>query len=389
MTKSGFGRLRALAMASFVVVGLGCYDSRWGATKRAQTNNATYAMPASLSAGDAPAHPPPTKGYRVHAFVTPGYVAENLEHAREIRALVDAANGVLAPSLGVRLELDGLDEWRPTSEADLQALLDGLHGKDDGADWVIGFVGSTPVATDSFHDVGRADNPGRHLVVRAASRLSDHVAAERAFDELPQEERSRVIRSRKEHRALAVLLHEIGHTLGAVHETDATSVMRSSYDKDMTGFTADGLGLMRLTLGHRGEPVTPETNAAYAKQMITLLDGAKAAWIEAERIEMIERLRALDAPHPPSAPPEAPPVIEVPELAPVDRGVYARAKELDRAGDVENAWKVASPLFKQYPVLFAVQDLRCQLSTKRVGWPKAEPECATVVKLTRSAPPKK
>lgn len=388
--------MKRLARDGVVAMGFltlgGCYDSRWGSTKRAQTHNAAYSMPATLGAGDASEHPPAIKGYRVHAFVTPGYVVENLEYSREVRALVDAANGVVGPALGVRLEVDAIDEWRPTVETDLQVLLDGLHAKEDHADWVIGFVGSTPIATDSFHDVGRADNPGHHLVLRAASRLADHVAAERAFDELPQEERSRVVRARKDHRALAVFLHELGHTLGAVHETDAASVMRPAYDKDMTGFTAEGLGLMRLTLAHRAEPASPDTEAAFVKQMIALIDGStKGAWIEAERVAMIERLRASGtstsaAPPPqPTVATDAPPplVYDLPELGPSDRAAYARAKQLDQASDVEGAWKAATPLFKLYPSVFAVQDLRCQLATKRVGWPTAEPECAAVVKLTR------
>ena len=377
---------RTLLLATAVVATNACYDSSWGATKRAQTHNAARAMPATLGATSDEGKPPPrARAYRVRVYATPGYATQNLDYSREIRGLVDAGNEILGPGLGAHLEIESLATWSDAgSEDDLDKVLAALHAKDAGSDvdWVVGFVGAIPKLTDSFHDVGMGDNPGKYLVVRAASRLDDRVAIDRAFDQLGQDERSRVARARKEHRGVSVFLHEIGHTLGAVHEIDPSSVMDVHYDPKMSGYTAEALSLMRPSLAARREPQTADSGAALAKQLIGALEGPSAgAWVAADRDAMLSRLRGVSAT---AASPPPTPVANVPELNEGDRAGYAQALQLSQAGDVEGSSKAAAPLFTRYPNVYAVQDLRCQLAMKRVGWPAAQPECAALVSITRT-----
>ena len=96
---------------------------------------------------------------------------------------------------------------------------------------------------------------------------------------------------------------------------------------------------------------------------------------------MLSRLRGVSAT---AASPPPTPVANVPELNEGDRAVYAQALQLSQAGDVEGSSKAAAPLFTRYPNVYAVQDLRCQLAMKRVGWPAAQPECAALVSITRT-----
>jgi predicted Zn-dependent protease len=46
--------------------------------------------------------------------------------------------------------------------------------------------------------------------------------------DLDDEARDRIVRARRRHRAEAVFLHEIGHVLGALHETDPVSLMHTA-----------------------------------------------------------------------------------------------------------------------------------------------------------------
>ena len=49
---------RIVLMAATVVAASACYDSNWGAAKRAQTHNAAHAMPATLGATPDEGHAP-------------------------------------------------------------------------------------------------------------------------------------------------------------------------------------------------------------------------------------------------------------------------------------------------------------------------------------------
>src|SRR5207302_2313499 len=112
-----------------------------------------------------------------------------------------------------RLTIESCRDWSTSREDDLTAALTALRTDDPGndVDWVIGMVGGLPRVTRSFHDVGMAHVSGKHVVLRAAADAEEQTAIERNFDELKADERADLARARKRHRAVAVLLHEIGH----------------------------------------------------------------------------------------------------------------------------------------------------------------------------------
>lgn len=386
--------MRRISSLVCVVALTACFDSNWGATKRAQTNNAAHAMPATLTPDEGDHSAVHVQGRRVRIHVTPAFTAQVVDYERQIRLTLEDASKVLAP-LGIRLDVDRIVRWEDGGpEDELATVLKGLHDKDnaEGVDWVVAFVGSIPKVTDSFHDLGIADTPGKYLVLRAPNTVSETQAIDHAFDELDVDERAKLSNARKRHRATAICLHEIAHTLAAIHESDRESLMNPSFDSKMSGFSAGALSLMQVSLAHRDEPPSPAQQRSTARELLAVFESPSTTpWIQSERDATVARLRAIADPPQVAAPvhsaapvaSEAPAVAQAPELQPDDQLVYQRALTQRAASDIEGSWKTALPLFKRYPQAYAVQDLRCQLAMKRVGWPGAQAECNALMNVTR------
>ena len=237
----------------------GCfYDSTWGARKTAQRQNAADATPASLAAPTETSPPPkadgaptaPTLRVRVHG--APAYATQTPDWKSHIGSLLAQASVTLQASLGVSLVLDTADTWDHSTATRLEGDLAALREDDtgDGVDLVIGLVGGLPMTTQDFDQLGLSEVRGKHLVVRAPNVAGEYDAVEKAFDELSVEERTRLRRERLRHREVAVLLHEIGHALGAEHRTLAGSLMRPKYDPKMASFDAESIAQMRRGLAH-------------------------------------------------------------------------------------------------------------------------------------------
>jgi hypothetical protein len=364
------------------------YDSRWGEAKRAQQRVAAQSGPAAISAAGEEGSAPDAgvRTWRVRFRPNPQFLAQTVDAPKQVEDLLEDSNRVLEPTLRLRLETDRLQPWSRGSEDNLGAALEALRTDDrlGGADLVVGLIGSLPRQTDSFHEVGMAAMLGRHLVVRAAARADEHDAIDRSFYELSDDERARLVRTRKRHRALAVFLHEVGHCLGAVHERDVRSLMSGSYNPKMSGYGGGAVALMRVALD------SDERDAA--RGQLALLRGAAGAdWIESEREAEAGRLQAFLDSVPDAATSVAPPAAaakpQVPsELAPDDAVRFEQARQALQAGAARVAYELGRKLFHAYPGVYAVQDLRCQLATIR--WlPREEllAECAPFQRLSARA----
>jgi hypothetical protein len=348
----------------------GCfYDSRWGEAKRSQERLAARATPVAVAPAVAP--DAATRELRVRFYATPAYAGQTVDYKKQIVDLIADANQVLVAA-GARLSVEGLRTWddRVTDEH-LRTTLQELVAKDAAADvdLVVGLVGGLPRLTRSFHEEGMANVLGKHLVVRAPARVEEERAID-TYNELSEDDRSRVRRARKRHRALAVFLHEVGHVLGAVHETERHSVMFHEYATDMAGFSASNLTLMRAVVdaGQRRD-------AELASSLVKTLEGP-GAWDPGERDAQLARLRAA------SAPPKAAVPRELEPLKPADRERLVEANTQAGQGDVRGAWERLKPLVETYPDVLAVQDLRCRLATNLFDWTTARKHCQTVMDLT-------
>jgi hypothetical protein len=357
-----------LALVAVALMPAACflgYDSSWGQAKAAQKRLAAQSTPGPITAAEDDSHrTAPRRTYRIRLRPDAQYLAQTVDPERQLAELVEDADGVLSASLGLHLEVESTKPWSLDADEHLDVALAAIRRDDPGddVDVVVGLIGALPRPTESLHEVGYADVLGKHLVVRAASRLGEHDAVDRALTELSDDERDRVVRARRRHRAEAVFLHELGHVLGALHEGDVTSLMHPAYNEKMKAFGDDAVVLMRLALDEADRPAVVHAQLDY-------LRGAKtSAWAPADRSAAIGNLEAMLAGPAPSHPQDSaePAPIDVPfELKPGDRDRFARALQSFRSGAVAAAYESAHPLFSAYPNSFAVQDLRCQLATVR------------------------
>jgi hypothetical protein len=362
------------------------YDSSWGQAKAAQQRLAASSTPASIGVETGePDHGQAKHTYRIRMRPNAHYLAQTVDAEGQLRELVDDADRVLEPGLGLELEVEAIKPWSFDDDDRLEGAMKALAKDDAGedVDVVVGLIGALPRPTESLHEVGLAELLGKHVIVRASSRLGEHDAVDRAMPDLDVDARERVVRARRRHRAEAVFLHEIGHALGALHEIDPASVMHPAYDTRMHAFGDNAIVLMRLALDD------PDRTAALRAQLDYLraaTPASVAAWAPGERDAEIARLQAATSAAPAAAgtpTASADPTAEgPPELPSDDRDRFARAMATLRAGNVPGAYEVARPLFTAYPGDYAVQDLRCQLATVRWLDKKAMlDECAPVGRL--------
>jgi hypothetical protein len=369
------------------------YDSTWGQSKRAQQHLAAAVTPGPIAAADDEGHGGrPRRVYKIRLRPSARYLSQTVDAERQLEQLVEDANGVLDAGLGLQLEVEATKPWALDSDEHLEAALAALNKEDDGSgvDVVVGLIGALPRPTESLHELGMAEVLGKHLVVRAASRLGEHDAVDRAMPSLDDDERDRVVRARRRHRAEAVFLHELGHVLGALHEADKTSLMHPAYDEHMNAFGSDAVILMRLALDE------PDRGAALRGQLDYLRNARTTAWIASERDAEIARLQEMTAPaHAPVTAPAPTPGGAAPDeegpadLPRDDRARFNLALRQFKAGNVAGAYDAARPLFTAYPAVYAVQDLRCQLATVR--WMEKEAmlkECAGAVRLADAGAPR-
>jgi len=384
-----------LASAGFVVAGCFYYDSRWGQSTAEQKRAVARLEPAAL--GSSHGGPDGERVLRVRAHATRAYAAETLDWQDRYADLLDDASAVLKPAFGFSLESAGASLWQPSvDDAKLEDAVSDLAEEDsgDGADWVVGFVQSTPKLVTDFHVLGVGRTFSKYLVVRASNNPAELDLLSKNFQDVDEGKKERVYRERRHHQEVIVFLHELAHTLGAVHRTAPATIMNPTYDPQAVGFDDATIALLRLSLAGRFDEAA---RAASYRKMADYLRATPNGWVESERDE---ELRILEANAPAAAPSSARPaapadawkpepakeVLDLDALPKRDRQRYDEALSEEKT-DVRAAWDIAKPLFESAPAVLPVQALRCRLA-KEMGFfaGVVEAHCARYEGLRTLAP---
>jgi hypothetical protein len=203
----------------------------------------------------------------IRVYADEQYRAQNLEWRRTFESMLDYANAVLDPTLGVKLVAD-YREWKHHApSAPLDDHLHELARLDPGKDvlCVVGMTSSLGLVSATFDQLGVAQLGGRHLMLRGYSDVEERRAFTLAFPALSSDERDNALAARRIHKMTAVLLHEIAHNLGAPHDQVADMLMSEHYSHRAAAFTTEARDRIQLTLDQRlgrakTEPVSTDSS---------------------------------------------------------------------------------------------------------------------------------
>jgi len=374
----------------------GCffYDSTWGQAKASQKRVAAHEMPKELrtepssGAREGPGQPSkPVERLRIRAYATPHYAAALVDGQAQFEQALRDANPTLAHDLAFHLELTDYRIWSSNvSDDDLSSLIAAIQ-KDDSAvdvDWVVILASPRHMVAVSPDQIGSGQLLGRYLAIRAMSDADEFDAIERDFTELAEQEKAKLYAARKRHKAAAVLLHELGHTLGMPHELDQHSMMSPRYSPEASAFSAYAARLGQRVLALRATTAGTELHRSDARAALNLLRSVPAHTWEGTTAAEVEALLRFEAERPlaggatvrrrasPSSstalpsPPPGEPAAGSParDLSATDRALLAQARAAQAGGRFVEARSLAAPLFQAYPDDYAVQELRCQLAMK-------------------------
>jgi hypothetical protein len=372
------GRTALVAvLGTALALACGCgHKNEYEMRREAQQAQAKTYVPASLEREDRSWRA--FRRARVRLYVDPAYTRRDANVRGHFAERLERANEVLEPALRLRLSLDELRELpKDAAAGDLDAALAAIARLDPGedVDFVVVLIGAAPLATLSFHDLGRAHVLGRHIAMRSMDD-ADELRALATYDALDAEERSRLYQQRKRHKEAAVLLHEIGHTLGGLHVRDRADLMNAEYDQAMQRFAEANVDLMQRVLSWRAQPAGERDARALVTEIKERLEQSKwDGFVEEERAEYLANLdRALAggatqtvatqtaaAQAAPQAPKDAPDLGALPEA---DRKLFADLDALAAARKYDELRASMRDLAGRYPDCYAVQHKACELAMR-------------------------
>jgi biopolymer transport protein ExbD len=214
------------------------------------------------------------KDAKIRVYADDEYRAQNLKWRETFGEELEYANAVLGPSFGVHLVAE-YREWSHHAPGNTLADdLDELRRLDSGEDVlsVVGLTSSIGLVSATFDLLGIASLPGRHVMLRGYADLEERAAFARAFPALHAEERENALEARRRHKTTAVLLHELGHNLGAPHETATDTLMNAKYSVHAAEFSAEAHAIIQRTLDQRlgRAPAEPARQVAQPPRHPTL-----------------------------------------------------------------------------------------------------------------------
>jgi predicted Zn-dependent protease len=373
--------LIALALAALV----SCGPSSSTVIQRKQL---TRAMPMALETTQPWEKDP--RPLRVRVWVDDDFRAQNIHWKAQLEEQFDEANQFLAPALGVRLDIVAYKPWEARStDRSVGEILDALELLDNGDDvtWVIGYGSSLSNVSTNFDQIGIARPLGKHLVVRGYADVSERRNFTEAFPDTSTEEREVVHQARRRHKQTVVLIHELMHTLGAIHELDEGWLMHASYNIHMRQLSDRSRELAQIVIDERLKPASEQNLRDLAGRMVSYLDSNPwGGWEEDDKNRTAVFLRAtMDSlPTGPGTGGSAPDLPVPPEV--YDQ--FKRAQRLAAAGKTAEALAELEALVAAYPSTAEIRQAICEvnIASHGPGSDQAKAACGRAAEITPDDP---
>jgi hypothetical protein len=189
---------------------------------------------------------------RIRVWADDEFRAQNVTWQRTFDEELGNANAVLGPWFGIKLEAEYQTWQHHAPGATLDEMLTELQQQDPGTDVfaVVGLTSSLSLVSATFEQLGVGNLPGRHMIIRGYADI-ERIAFERAFSDIPKEEREALYVGRRRHKTTAVFLHELAHNLGAPHVLDEDTLMNAMYSDHSSGFDPASRDRIMATIDER------------------------------------------------------------------------------------------------------------------------------------------
>ena len=298
---------------------------------------------------------------RIRVYVDVGYKGQNPAHEQQIRRLLSGAFRILEPTIGVALGEVEFRSWEREPGSDLKMMLAELEALDPGedVDWVLGFVDAQGHVAADVHQLGEARALGKHAVLRGLDDRGEVAVLDSALASMSGQDRRALYERRKQHKELVLLLHELGHTLGAMHVTGNDRIMSPGYDVAQSSFEVPTARLMAVAAKARFGGSRAEPDREWRAVLDYIRQHPWSGWNEDERDRIVTELEGR--------------VKSVGEggtagmllggkVRPEDRERFRAAERLHGSGRPADAWEQLEPLIEFYPDEPSVQLLSCRIA---------------------------
>src|SRR5688572_8132044 len=298
---------------------------------------------------------PKTFRARIRVYTDGGYRGQNPAHEQQLRRLLGGAFRLLEPTIGVGLGDIEFRSWERQAGSDLPGMLAELEALDaaEDVDWVLGFVDAQGHVAADVHQLGEARVLGKHAVLRGLNDAAEVRLLEATLREMSARERQALYGRRKRHKELVLLLHELGHTLGAMHVTGTDRIMSPSYDASQRSFEKPTARLMAAAAQARlgGDKAEPDREWRVVLEHIR--KHPWSGWNEDERDRLVTELESRVK----SVAEGTAGMTLGSKVRPEDREKFRAAERLLGAGRPADAWEELEPLIDSYPDEASVQVL--------------------------------
>jgi tetratricopeptide (TPR) repeat protein len=320
---------------------------------------------------------------KVRVWADSDHRGQSARWRRRIADEIDYANQLLVPMLGLRLEVTEIGPWdRHEPGASLRETLTDLaaHDNGDGVHFVIGLTSALSMVSTDQHELGMAEVLSKYIVLRGFSDIEERKAFERRYPDI-EEEREEVLDARRRHKQTVVLLHEIGHSLGAIHEQESGWIMHPSYEPEQGAISDRNREIMLIAAAERVKPVEAQDLVAMQEKILRAVEASNwGGWVAVERDELVALLRShIEAAKQGSAAPPVPAAISA---------QYGKAEQLLGQGKPREAWTELEPLLAAYPGNATIRLLACRVRIAEHGPTHAEATkvCERAIELAPGDP---